>query len=469
MTLGTVDYGILGLVGGLVAFVSFLNGVLSGVVARFYALSVGKGDLTACRRWFTVAVSIHTVVPVLLMFFGWPLGEYAIRNWLTIPPDRIGAALWVWRFTCIGSFVTMVNVPFSAMFVAKQRFGEISLYGILSAVANVGVLYFMVTHPGEWIVRLAAWICILTILPAVAVMSRACWKFEECRIVRAHLWNVGDIRELGGFVGWMTIGGFGLLLRGSGMAVLVNKLFGPARNASLSVANTVSEHASALTGSLLSAFLPAITSACGSGDIRRMAELSNAMCKFCVLALLPFVIPLALEIDEVMILWLKVPPEGAQSLCVWILASVVIDRMTSGLWAALEASGRVAVWQIAGCAIKIGGLLVAGGLAVFGCGLDAVGMALAIVAALDGLSHLILTRRYLGFPVRAWLTRMACPICAAAAVSAVVGGLSRLWLAQSFLRVCVTTVAADVVLALMGWFLVLDAVDRKTLRNLLRR
>ena len=55
MTLGVVDYGIFGLIGGLVAFVTFLNGILSGAVARFYALSVGKGDLAECRRWFSWA------------------------------------------------------------------------------------------------------------------------------------------------------------------------------------------------------------------------------------------------------------------------------------------------------------------------------------------------------------------------------------------------------------------------------
>lgn len=466
MTLGAVDYGILGLIGGLVAFVTFLNGVLSGVVARFLAVSVGKGDLSECRRWFTVAVSLHTIVPVLLMAAGYPLGTYAVLHWLTIPVERVPDALWVWRFTCIGAFVSMANVPFNAMFVAKQRFLEISLYGILVTLANVGVLAYMVTHPGEWLVRLSACVCILTVLSSVLVMVRARFAFDDCRLVRAHLWNVRDIRELGNFVGWMTLGGFGLLLRSSGMAILVNKMFGPARNASLTVANTVSNHASSLTGSLQTAFIPAITSAYGAGDVSRMTALSNSMCKFCVLALLPFVIPLALEIDEVMTLWLKVPPAGAQSLCVWILVSVVIDRMTSGLWATLEASGHVAVWQTVGCAIKIAGLAVAAAMAAFGFGLDAVGLALTAIAVLDGTLHLVLTRVYLGFSFLAWAVRIALPLVAITAVSVAVGSLPRLFLPQSFVRVCVTTLAANATLGLTGWVFALTAEERIALRKL---
>lgn len=467
MTLGVVDYGIFGLIGGLVAFVTFLNGILSGAVARFYALSVGKGDLAECRRWFSTAVSVHTVVPVLLMAVGYPLGVHAIGHWLTIPADRIGDAIWVWRFTCVGALASMVNVPFSAMFVAKQRFGEVSLYGIAATVVNVGILYFMVTHPGAWLVRLSAWCCALSVLPAVVTAIRARYLFDECRIVRAHLWSVPDVRELGGFIGWMTAGGFGLLLRDSGMTILVNKLFGPARNASLSVATTVSGHASALTGSVTSAFLPAITAAYGAGDSCRAERFANTLCKFSVLALLPFVIPLALEIDEVMRLWLKVPPEGAQSLCVWIMASVVVDRLTSGLWAMLEASGRVAVWQSVGCAIKIGGLLLAGGLALSGLGLDSIGIALLVIAVLDGVLHLVLTRVYLGASFRTWSVRIAGPLLAAAMLATAVGSLPRLFLEQTFVRVCVTTIVANMALGLAGWFCILSAEERIAARKLI--
>ena len=467
MTLGAVDYGILGLIGGLVGVVTFLNSVLSGVVARFFALSVGKGDLSECRRWFTVAVSLHTIVPVVLMAAGYPLGTYAVSHWLTIPADRVSDAIWVWRFMCIGAFVSMANVPFNAMFVAKQRFVEISCYGILAALANVGILAFMVTHPGAWLVRLSACACVLTVLPAVVVMVRARLAFDECRLRRAHLWNVRDIRELGSFVGWMTLGGFGLLLRSSGMAILVNKLFGPARNASLAVANTIADHASSLTGSFQVAFIPAITSAYGAGDVPRMTALSNSMCKFCALVLLPFVIPLALEIDEVLALWLKVPPAGAQSLCVWILVSVVIDRLTSGLWTALEASGRVAVWQAVGCAIKIAGLGVAAALGASGFGLDAVGVALTTIAVLDGALHLVLTQIYLGFSPLTWAVRIALPLVVIAAVSATVGFLPRLFMSQSFIRVCVTTLAANAMLGLAGWFFALTAEERIALRKLI--
>lgn len=41
MALGQVDYGLMGLIGGLTGAVSFLNTLLASAVGRFYAVNVG--------------------------------------------------------------------------------------------------------------------------------------------------------------------------------------------------------------------------------------------------------------------------------------------------------------------------------------------------------------------------------------------------------------------------------------------
>ena len=42
MALGEVDYGLMGVVGGLTAFISFFFGIVSGAVGRFYAFAIGE-------------------------------------------------------------------------------------------------------------------------------------------------------------------------------------------------------------------------------------------------------------------------------------------------------------------------------------------------------------------------------------------------------------------------------------------
>lgn len=51
------------------------------------------------KRWFNTALGIHIVLPLLAVIIGYPIGVHAIDHWLVIPPDRVAACVWVFRFT----------------------------------------------------------------------------------------------------------------------------------------------------------------------------------------------------------------------------------------------------------------------------------------------------------------------------------------------------------------------------------
>ena len=72
LSLGQTDFGLYGVVGGITAFIAFFNGLLGSAVSRFYAISVGQAEsscdkqagLEESRRWFNIAVTIHTTLPI---------------------------------------------------------------------------------------------------------------------------------------------------------------------------------------------------------------------------------------------------------------------------------------------------------------------------------------------------------------------------------------------------------------------
>ena len=107
MALGEVDYGLMGVVGGLIAFVQYFDSILANAIGRFFAIAVGEGKtnresgIESGRMWFTTAVVIQTVLPTFLLVTFYPVGEWVVRHFLTIPPDRVQACLWVWRFVCL--------------------------------------------------------------------------------------------------------------------------------------------------------------------------------------------------------------------------------------------------------------------------------------------------------------------------------------------------------------------------------
>ena len=294
MALGEVDYGLMGVVGGLVAFVSFFNGILSGSISRFYAVSVGaqatdrEAGLDECRMWFTTAVVIQTVMPTILLTCGYPAGEWAIRHFLTIPADRVQDCIWVWRFTCISAYLGMVSLPWNAMYAAHQYIAELTIYSFITTTLNACFLYYMITHPGIWLAKFAFWQCALGLLPQLIIWIRAYYLFPECRIVRRHLKCWGNIKKMASYSLWVTLGWLGGLLKGEGISILINKYFGPRVNAGITVGSSLSGQCNMLSGSMFGAFSPAISNAWGARNYERARKLAFQVCKIGTLSILLF-------------------------------------------------------------------------------------------------------------------------------------------------------------------------------------
>lgn len=468
MALGEVDYGLMGVVGGMTFFLSFFNGLLASAVSRFYAYEVGRssvaetheGGVAECRKWFNTALMIHVVVSVLCVAIGYPIGEWVVRNWLAIPADRIKACVWVFRFACLACFVGMLNVPFQAMYIAKQYIAELTIYGLVTSTLQACFVYYIASHPSDWLVRYSVWTCLLAIAPQLAICCRAMKVFPECRIALRDCWNMDCTRKLVTYAGWQTFGALGCVARGQGLAILVNKYFGARANAAMSIANTVNGQAGSLASAMLGAFTPAIVQACGAGDDDRMCRLAFRACKFGMFLTLLFAVPLGVEISNVMTLWLKDPPPYAAGLCLCMLVMLVIDKSTAGHMCALNAKGKIALYQAVVGGLFILTLPTAWLFAELRLGVYSVGVALVLMTVCSALGRAWFARHLVGMSIRFWLMRIVVPTALVAAVASVVCLSVQYVLPPDLLRLCLTVIVSSCVLIPLAWLLVLQEDER---------
>ena len=472
MALGETDYGLYGVVGGLMAFVTFLNGLMAQAVSRFYAFSVGQARTAAtaregveeCQRWFSVAVLVHTVLPVVLVSAGYPAGVWAIENFLTIPPDRVSDCLWVWRFTCLSGFIAMVNVPFAAMYNAKQEIAELTIYSFVTTTLNVCFAYYMVAHPGVWLAKYAVWMSVLSVVPALVIGVRAVVKYPECRIRRDALRDGGRLSRLFAFAGSRAVNAFSSLVSGNGMAIVVNKYLGPAKNVAMSLGNTMSGRAASLSASLCGAFQPAITTAAGEGDFDKMRRLVFCTCRFSTAAVMVFSLPLLLEIDEVTRLWLKNPPDGVTLIASFMLVDLMLQRVSEGHWIAIFATGRILRFQLVESLFFLAQFALAWGLIALGWGLLSIGLAVVVTGGCAVFNKVWFARRQCGLSARRWLTSVVFPLLLSAAAALLAGLVPKILLAASPLRVVVTATAVEAVLLPILWRAVLSADEKQVVR-----
>lgn len=477
LSLGQVDYGLFGVVGGLIALVTFVNRLLSGAVARFYAVSIGSArrdhdherGLQECRRWFSVAVTVHTLVPLLLVSIGLPLGIYAVDHWLVIPPDRVAACHWVWIFACVSAFVGMVNVPFRGMYTAKQEIAELTVLNVANATLNAVLLYYMVSHPGDWLAKYAFWHCMLGILPRVLICARALIVYPECRIRRECLWNWRDIVRLASFAGWTSFGALGKMLRTKGTMVLVNLMYGPAQNAAVAVATRLASRANTFSQSIVTSFSPAIIAAYGAGSggrtmglVRRVSKLGGALV---IIASLPLV----MEVQEVMRIWLKKPPSESPFLCSCVIVGLFLERVTSGEYIAISASGRVAAYQILIGMVNLLAIPLAWLMMTCGMGLASVGYAVLLITSVNVVLRVVFAQRQAGVSAVEWVRRVAFPLTAMIVAGISVAWMPRLMMESSFWRVVITGACSEAVMIPFAWFVVIDGDERAYVREKLAK
>lgn len=469
LALGEVDYGLLGLVGGLTAFVSFFNMLLASAISRFYAVNVGaarkkgneKAGLEECRRWFNTAFSVHSVLPVILIAVGYPAGVWAVENFLTIPPDRVMACIWVWRFTCISCFVGMFNVPFQAMYTAKQEIAELTVYSFVSTTLHFCILYYMISHPGIWLVKYAAWGCCLSFAPQLIIALRAVIKYPECKVVRAYLWDRGYFGQILKYAASRLWPEFSRIVSAQAYPIFVNKFMGPVYNASITVGNSVAAHASTLSNSLLGAFWPAIANKAGEGDFSEVKRLCFMACRIGTVMVLVFAIPLAIEINEVLHLWLKTPPRFSAMICLAALLASAIGHMTAPYWMVVLGMGRgVVAYGLIGGWAGVTGAGVALVCLLLGLGMWGVCIGMVTGTCLCVIIQILVCRKVVELSFLYWVRHVMVPVALLTSVTVVVGFFPRLFMAASFARVITTGLFCEAVFLPAIWLFVLEPSEK---------
>lgn len=472
--LGHEDFGLYAVVGAMVIFLNFLNIQFSGAIARYYAFSIGfarkSGNeiigLTECRSWFTTAVMIHTILPLVMVAVGWPLGEYAIRHaWLSIPIQRVDACVWVWRIVCASSFFGMFNVPFQAMYLAKQYIAELTIYSFFQTIAKTAFIFYMTLHRCDWLVKYAVAMAVVAVAPQLVICLRAMVVFKECRIVSRAFGEFRRVRDLSCYALWTAIGGLGFVASHQCMSILINNYFGAKIVAGLGVSQTVSGEAASLTGALQGAFSPAITTAYGEGNLEKFRSMAFWACKAGTFLTLMFAIPMALEINQILIMWLKDPPPMSAQLCICALMFVVIEKLTCGHITAVNATGKIAKFQTLRGVLRCLVIPFALVPAYLNWGVVAVAAALPLSALIVDGGDVWLARSVVGMGVRYWLFHVVLPLLALVAIALPLGYCPRLWMEASFCRLVLTSLMIFFAMIPLGWCLLLDNAEREFIRQ----
>lgn len=476
MGLGKVDLGLLNVVGGLIGAVVILETVMHVAVARFYAYAIGESQRIGVaagrdeiRRWFNVVLAVYIVLPALVIAIGYPLGMYAIRNWLVIPPERMSSCIYVFRCSLFMTFVSMLAVPYLAMYKASQNIVELSLFDVARTVINFFFTFSLLYVACDKLKYAATFSMAVAAIMLSVQMWRARMLFPECRVKLEYMYDKRRMKQLFSYFFWEMFSCTGNMTREKAPAFILNKCYGPSVNAGWAVASTLSAQAMSLSGALMGALLPAVTTEEGAGKRENMIRMAVRTSKFGALMILVFSIPLIAEIDEVLRLWLVNPPEYTAGFCTLILIAFVIDKLGVGQHIAISANGKIGLYHTVVGTTYLMSVPIAILLLCLGAGVYSPAYMFLVCFSMVTVERILLARYLVRMPVAKYVKEAVVPLFLLSATTYVAACGMKLLMHPSFLRVVATTLVSLLIMSSSCWSIVLDAEEKAFIRAALRR
>lgn len=345
-TLGVVDYGIYGVVGGFVAMFSLISSSLSSAVSRFLTFELGRGDQDRLAKAFSTSLLIHIVLAIVIFIVAETIGVWFVNNKMTIPADRMYAANWVFQASIVSFMFGLFSVPYNASIVSHEKMSAFAYIGILDTTLKLFIVLFVAYVPWHFdklivysMLLVAVGICLQCIY--IGYCRR---RFDECRLrisFDKEFW-----KEISSFAGWNFIGCTAGMLKDQGVNVLLNLFNGPVLNAARGIAVSVNGAVAGFAGNFMTALNPQITKSFAAGDHRYAHYLVERGSRFSFYILMFFAIPMLLEADYVLTIWLKQYPEHSLNFVRLVLILSMIDILSNTLITLQNATGNIRNYQL---------------------------------------------------------------------------------------------------------------------------
>lgn len=337
--LGVEDYGIYGVVGGVVAMFSFLNASMAGATSRFLTFEMGKGDAQRLRDTFSSALIIHIGIALVVLLLAETVGMWFLNNKLVIPEARMGAAHWVYQLSILGMVVSVTQVPYNASIIAHEKMDIYAYIELLHVLLKLGIVFLLKIGNFDRLVLYALLVLIVNVLIAGAYRFYCVRHYEESHF--RFQFNKDISKGILSFSLYNLLGNMGWVVNAQGTTFVINMFFGVVYNAAASIGTTITSVVSGFSANILTAFRPQVTKTYAQGDIHQFQSLLLWALKAMLLVYALIAIPVGITIKELLALWLVEVPPCADIFCQLLLITIFFETLRNVIVMGIHATGRV--------------------------------------------------------------------------------------------------------------------------------
>ncbi|WP_302849604.1 oligosaccharide flippase family protein [Polaribacter sp. L3A8] len=461
--LGISDFGIYNVAAGFVTMFGILSNSMSNATQRFLTFEIGKNDSIQLGRVFSMSVNIHYVIAFVIVLLAETVGLWFVYNKLTIPVERHQALMWVYQFSILTFVFNVISVPYNAIIIAHEKMKVFAVIGIIEVSLKL-ILVFML----QWLtfdkLKLYAFLMFLVSLIIRIIYTVYCRQnIKESKY--AFFWDLNLFKKLLQFASWNLFGNSAVLMYGQGLNILLNIFFGPIINASYGIAYRLQAMVNNFVINFQTALNPQIIKSYASGDMTYMFDLIYKGAKYSLFLIFIFALPVVLETQTLLEIWLKTVPEYAAVFTQLMLINVVLSNLSGSLGVAAQATGNIKIYQIVIGILLILIIPVSFIFLKLGFNPQVVFYVSIVTSVISLFLRLLIVRGLIGIKIRDYLLEVVIRAGGVCILSIILPFCLHYYLEIGLLRLFVVSLATLFSISFFVYLLGLDATEKMFIRE----
>lgn len=343
-SLGVSDYGVYNVVGGFVSMLAYLNSVLVNSTQRFMSYALGKGERESISVTFATAKQTHLVMALAVLLLAETFGLWFVNHQLVIDSERIVAANWVYQCSIASLLITIVSIPYNSCIVAHEHMHVYAYVSILEVILKLLILYLLIVLPGDKLIIYALLHVTISLVVRFSYTIYCRQHFEECKV--KPLIDKLLFKEMFSYAGWTALGSLGYSFKDQFSNIIMNGFFGTTVNAARGIAIQVNSAVVSFSTNFFMAISPQITKQYAAGNLEQSQKLVYSGARFSFFLVSIITIPVIVNIDYILNIWLDTVPEYTAPFLTITLISSLIYSLTNSTTTAIQATGNIKTFQI---------------------------------------------------------------------------------------------------------------------------
>lgn len=343
-TLGVEDYGIYGVVGGIVAMMGFINASMSGATSRFLTFELGRGDFSRLSKTFSSALLVHIIIAVIVLVLAETVGLWFLCNKLVIPEGRMTAAHWVYQLSILSAMLTITQVPYNSSIIAHEKMDIYAYVEILNVSLKLLIVYLLQIGDFDKLILYAILMFAVSVIIIMVYRIYCLRKFEECKF--HWIWDKEYLKPLISFSGWDLYGNMSVVFFTQGLSMLLNIFFGPALNAANNVSTTVQGTVKAFAFNVIQAFRPQVIKKYAQEDIDAVNQYCIMATQYTLILFSIIAVPFLFKTECILHLWLGLIPEHTVFFLRIVLLGTIFNLANNIVNIPIHACGRMKLFSL---------------------------------------------------------------------------------------------------------------------------